>query len=71
MSFEFLRHQCLNYPQSASRVNCHIGYAQLAMNLPSVHVEETFPTLLDVLNDIPDMDFDRSLVWERKFIDRS
>ncbi|THH11990.1 hypothetical protein EW145_g299 [Phellinidium pouzarii] len=49
----------------ASSVTCHIGFAQLATNLPASHVDDTFPMLLDIMRDIPDMDFERTLIWNK------
>lgn len=53
--------------QPASRVNCHIGFAQMAMNLPAPTVDDTVEILLGILDDIPDMDFDETLMWDSKF----
>jgi len=49
----------------ASRVNCHIGFAQMAMNLPAPSVDSTVEILLGILDDIPDMDFDETLMWDK------
>ncbi|KAI5120463.1 hypothetical protein M0805_006483 [Coniferiporia weirii] len=49
----------------ASRVTCHIGFAQLATNLPASHVDGTFPILVDILREIPDMDFEPTLIWDK------
>lgn len=50
--------------QSASRVQCHIGFGELAISLPDAHVASTVPVLVDMLQDIPSIDFDRTLSWE-------
>jgi hypothetical protein len=50
--------------QPASRVRCHIGFGELAMNLPDSHVASTVPVLVDILRDVPLIDFDESLSWE-------
>lgn len=34
------------------------------MNLPNSHVDETVPVLIDILRDIPYIDFDRCLAWD-------
>ncbi|KAI0086351.1 atypical/PIKK/PI4K protein kinase [Irpex rosettiformis] len=49
---------------SYSRVQCNIGFAELAVNLPNAHVAETVPVLIDILRDIPHIDFDRCLAWD-------
>ena len=36
----------------------------MTMSLPQSHVDDTFPILLNILNDIPDMDFDETLMWD-------
>ena len=53
--------------QPASRANCHIGFAQVAASLPEPHVESVVPVLIEVLRDIPRMDFDQCLVWDGMF----
>lgn len=50
--------------QSYSRVQCNIGFAELAVSLPHAHVDETVPVLVDILRDIPYIDFDRCLAWD-------
>ncbi|KAI0934808.1 hypothetical protein AcW1_006214 [Taiwanofungus camphoratus] len=47
-----------------SRVYCNIGFAELAVNLPDVHVDHTVPVLIDILRDVPYIDFDQCLDWE-------
>ncbi|KAH9843165.1 atypical/PIKK/PI4K protein kinase [Rhodofomes roseus] len=49
---------------SNSRVQCSIGFAELAVSLPDVHVEQTVPVLVDILRDVPYIDFDQCLFWE-------
>jgi hypothetical protein len=53
-----------NIQQPASRIRCHIGFAELAMSLPDSHVASTIPVLVDILRDVPLIDFDESLSWE-------
>ncbi len=48
-------------------MNCHIGFAQMAMNLPAPSVDSTVEILLGILDDIPDMDFDETLMWDSKY----
>jgi phosphatidylinositol 4-kinase len=50
--------------QSASRVRCHIGYGELAMSLPHSFLSNIVPVLIDILRDVPRIDFDESLSWE-------
>ncbi|KAH9852668.1 atypical/PIKK/PI4K protein kinase [Lenzites betulinus] len=47
-----------------SRVQCNIGFAELAVNLPHAHVNDTVPVLVDILRDVPYIDFDRCLSWD-------
>ncbi|EMD38197.1 hypothetical protein CERSUDRAFT_113350 [Gelatoporia subvermispora B] len=49
---------------SNSRVQCNIGFAELALNLPDAHVNDTLPVLVDILRDVAYIDFDRCLTWE-------
>lgn len=54
--------------QSNSRVHCNIGFAELAINMPDSHVEDTVPVLIDILRDVPYIDFDRCLAWDGKWL---
>ncbi|KAL1947994.1 hypothetical protein VTO73DRAFT_13718 [Trametes versicolor] len=47
-----------------SRVQCNIGFAELAVNLPHAHVNATVPVLIEILFDVPYIDFDRCLSWD-------
>ncbi|CDO73608.1 hypothetical protein BN946_scf185014.g78 [Trametes cinnabarina] len=47
-----------------SRVQCNIGFAELAVNLPHAHVNDTVPVLIDILRDVPYIDFDQCLSWD-------
>ncbi|KAJ8463246.1 hypothetical protein ONZ51_g10373 [Trametes cubensis] len=47
-----------------SRVQCNIGFAELAVNLPHAHVDDTVPVLVDILRDVPYIDFDQCLSWD-------
>ncbi|TBU65484.1 atypical/PIKK/PI4K protein kinase [Dichomitus squalens] len=49
---------------SNSRVQCNIGFAELAINMPHSHVKDTVPVLVDILRDVPYIDFDRCLSWD-------
>jgi hypothetical protein len=49
--------------QSASTIRCHIGYGELAMSLPNSYLSNTVPVLVDILRDVPRIDFDESLSW--------
>ncbi|KAH8099528.1 atypical/PIKK/PI4K protein kinase [Cristinia sonorae] len=49
---------------SNSRIHCNIGFAELSVNLPDAHVEATVPVLVDILRDIPYIDFDRCFTWD-------
>jgi phosphatidylinositol 4-kinase len=54
----------------ASRVHCNIAFGELVTSFPSFHVDNTIdsivPVLLDILGDVPYIDFDKSLSWEGK-----
>ncbi|KAJ6608572.1 hypothetical protein B0H10DRAFT_524147 [Mycena sp. CBHHK59/15] len=53
---------------SASRVHCNIAFGELVVNFPEVHVANAIytlmPALIDVLRDVPYIDFDKCLSWE-------
>ena len=55
--------------ESYSRAQCNIGFAELAVSLPNSHVNETVPVLVDILRDIPYIDFDRCLAWDGAYDD--
>ncbi|ESK94184.1 phosphatidylinositol 4-kinase [Moniliophthora roreri MCA 2997] len=52
----------------ASRAHCNIAFGELVVNFPDSHIAKTvdtlMPVLIDVLRDVPYIDFDRSLSWE-------
>jgi hypothetical protein len=50
--------------QSAATIQCNIGFAELAVNLSDEHSANTIPVLIDILKDVPHIDFDSSLAWE-------
>jgi phosphatidylinositol 4-kinase len=58
--------------QPASRVQCNIAFGDMVKYSPLSYVKESietlFPTLLEVLNDIPHVDFDPSLSWRGEFL---
>ena len=45
-------------------MQCNIGFAELAVNMPDSLVEDTMPVLIDVLRDVPHIDFDRCMAWD-------
>ncbi|KAF7295444.1 hypothetical protein MIND_01084200 [Mycena indigotica] len=53
---------------SASRVRCNIAFGELVVNFPQVHIDNAIdtlmPALIDVLRDVPYIDFDKCLSWE-------
>ncbi|KAF8529176.1 hypothetical protein BU17DRAFT_73353 [Hysterangium stoloniferum] len=49
---------------STSRVHCNIGFAELAPNIPDCHAGTTVSVLIDILRDIPHIDFDKTLSWK-------
>lgn len=56
-----------NTLQSNSRVQCNIGFAELAISMPHSHVDDIVPVLVDILGDVPYIDFDRCLSWDGTF----
>ena len=44
-------------------MHCHIAYGQLAVNLPAGHLSSAIPVLIDILRDVPHVQFDPSLNW--------
>ncbi|KAH7879655.1 uncharacterized protein C8R40DRAFT_1200842 [Lentinula edodes] len=52
----------------ASRVLRNIAFGELIVNFTDAHISENvntlLPVLIDVLRDIPDIDFDKCLSWE-------
>ncbi|KAG8904073.1 phosphatidylinositol-4- kinase [Tulasnella sp. 403] len=49
---------------SASRVHCNIAFGELAHNVPQNHATNCITILVDILRDIPFIDFEYSLAWE-------
>ncbi|KAK7038059.1 hypothetical protein R3P38DRAFT_3311292 [Favolaschia claudopus] len=53
---------------SASRVHCNIAFGELVVNFPETYIESAIdtlmPALIDVLRDVPYIDFDKCLSWE-------
>ncbi|KAJ6502153.1 hypothetical protein C8R45DRAFT_975566 [Mycena sanguinolenta] len=53
---------------STSRVHCNIAFGELVVNFPEVHIanaiDTLMPALIDVLRDVPYIDFDKCLSWE-------
>ena len=49
--------------QSASRVHCNIAFGELAYNIPPAHAANSASVLVDMLSDIPFIDFEHSLSW--------
>ena len=54
--------------QSASRVHCNIAYGELVINFPESQIKDTIDTLMltlmDILKDVPLIDFDECLSWQ-------
>ncbi|KIK08174.1 hypothetical protein K443DRAFT_35139, partial [Laccaria amethystina LaAM-08-1] len=53
---------------TASRVHCNIAFGELVVNFPEAHISNSIdtvmPALIDILRDVPFIDFDKSLSWE-------
>ena len=54
--------------QSASRARCNIGFAELSVNISTSLLQTTLPVLLDILRDIPYIDFDMNLTWDGELL---
>lgn len=56
----------------ASRVHCNIAFGELVVNFPDIQIDNTIdtliPVLIDVLRDVPYIDFDKCLSWEGQCI---
>ncbi|KAG5638986.1 hypothetical protein H0H81_008207 [Sphagnurus paluster] len=52
----------------ASRVHCNIAFGELIVNFPDDHINQSIEvlvaTLVDILKDVPFIDFDRCLSWQ-------
>ncbi|GJJ07619.1 hypothetical protein Clacol_001823 [Clathrus columnatus] len=48
---------------STSRVQCNMGFAELAPKLSKTHTVSAVSGLIDILRDIPYIDFDKTLSW--------
>ncbi|RDB21005.1 Phosphatidylinositol 4-kinase stt4 [Hypsizygus marmoreus] len=53
---------------STSRVHCNIAFGELVVNFPEDYINHSIdvlmPVLVDILHDIPFIDFDRCLSWQ-------
>jgi phosphatidylinositol 4-kinase A len=52
--------------QSTSRIQCNIGFAELAVSLSDEYIATTIPVLIDMLRDIPYIGFDKCMAWDGK-----
>ncbi|KIO22722.1 hypothetical protein M407DRAFT_216052 [Tulasnella calospora MUT 4182] len=50
--------------QSASGVRCNIAFGEMASNIPPEHSAKSTVVLIEILKDIPYIDFEHSLEWE-------
>ncbi|KAL0581133.1 Phosphatidylinositol 4-kinase stt4 [Marasmius crinis-equi] len=52
----------------ASRAHCNIAFGEMVANFPESYITEAIdtlmPVLIDILRDVPNIDFDKSLSWE-------
>ncbi|KAI0275884.1 atypical/PIKK/PI4K protein kinase [Russula aff. rugulosa BPL654] len=53
-----------NLEQRVFMARCNIGFAELSVNISSTLLPTTVPVLLDILRDIPYIDFDMNLTWD-------
>lgn len=62
-----IRNTYSTFRQSASRVHCNIAFGEMVVNFPTVQldksIEPMMSALLDILRDVPFIDFDPSLSW--------
>jgi hypothetical protein len=69
---DLLSHNSID--QSASRVHCNIAFGELVTNFPEGDITESIdtimPVLVDVLRDVPFIDFDPCLSWEGEMTSR-
>ncbi|KAG8934422.1 phosphatidylinositol-4- kinase [Tulasnella sp. 417] len=49
---------------SASRVHCNIAFGEMASNMPPEHATKSTAVLIEILKDIPYIDFENNLGWE-------
>ncbi|KAG1849308.1 hypothetical protein DFJ58DRAFT_795151 [Suillus subalutaceus] len=53
---------------SEARAHCNIAFGELVVNFPeehiAKHIDTLIPVLMDLLHDVPRMDFDRCLSWD-------
>lgn len=58
--------------QSATRLQCNIAFGELVVNFPDARINTSIHTvmmtLIDILRDVPHIDFDRSLSWTGIFL---
>ncbi|KAF9564367.1 hypothetical protein CPC08DRAFT_705318 [Agrocybe pediades] len=51
---------------STTRVQCNIAFADLLVNCPNSfndNIDTVVPTLIDILRDVPNINYDKSLSW--------
>lgn len=64
--------QFTEHPQSASRIHCNIAFGELVVNFPESHINNAIgtlmPALMDILKDVPFIDFDTCISWHGGFL---
>ncbi|KZO97923.1 atypical/PIKK/PI4K protein kinase [Calocera viscosa TUFC12733] len=53
----------MRVPMPASRVHCNIAFGELAPSVPTEHIDRTLTVLVELLRDVPYIDFEPSLAW--------
>ncbi|EJU05379.1 atypical/PIKK/PI4K protein kinase [Dacryopinax primogenitus] len=53
----------MRVPMPASKVHCNIAFGELAPSVPDEHIDRTLTVLVELLRDVPYIDFEPSLAW--------
>ncbi|KZT60454.1 hypothetical protein CALCODRAFT_119134 [Calocera cornea HHB12733] len=53
----------MRVPMPASRVHCNIAFGELAPSVPDEHIDRALTVLVELLRDVPYIDFEPSLAW--------
>jgi phosphatidylinositol 4-kinase len=58
--------------QPVSMAHCNIAFGELVINFPDDHISENIetliPVLVDMLDSVPNIDFDQCLSWQGRWI---
>jgi len=60
-----------NFIKPASRVHCSVAFGELVIKFPESQIKDNIDTLMlvliDILRDVPFLDFDECLSWQGMF----